>query len=254
MRATERLFQNIAADDVQERLKEVNRSFTKIAIVTPFADVWANWPDATIIDAAETLDFPDSGYDLIIHALHLHWSNDLVGQMIQCRRVMQPDGLFLATLFGGQTLSELRTTLAEAEANVTGGLSPRIAPMAEIRDLGALLQRAGWALPVADGATTTAMYRSVTHLMQDLRAMGETNAMMGRLRHATRRSLLSQAETVYQTHFGDENDHIRATFEIITLTGWAPSANQPKPLRPGSAQSRLADALGTDETALKRET
>jgi hypothetical protein len=167
---------------------------------------------------------------------------------------MQPDGLFLATLFGGQTLSELRTTLAEAEANVTGGLSPRIAPMAEIRDLGALLQRAGWALPVADGATTTAMYRSVTHLMQDLRAMGETNAMMGRLRHATRRSLLSQAETVYQTHFGDENDHIRATFEIITLTGWAPSANQPKPLRPGSAQSRLADALGTDETALKRET
>ena len=188
--------------------------------------------------------------DLVIHALCLHWANDPVGQLVQCRQALQADGLFLGVLFGGQTLHELRVCLAEAEALVTGGLSPRVLPMGEIRDLGALLQRAGFALPVADSFTKTVHYRDALHLMRDLRHMGEGNALAARLRTLTARRVFDRAAEIYREQFSEPNGDIRATFEIICLTGWAPHESQQKPLRPGSASQRLADALKTAEMPL----
>jgi hypothetical protein len=176
-----------------------------------------------------------------------------VGQLVQCRRALQPDGLFMGLMFGGQTLHELRACLAEAEAEVTGGLSPRVLPMGEIRDLGALLQRAGFALPVADSFTKTVLYRDAFHLMADLRAMGEGNALMARLRRPTRRAVLARAAALYQDRFAGADGRIPATFEIIALTGWAPHDSQQKPLRPGSATARLAEALHAAERPLPRE-
>jgi len=187
----------------------------------------------------------------VIHAMALHWANDLVGQLIQCRRALQPDGLFLAACFGGQTLIELRAALAEAEIEITGGLSPRIAPMAEIRDLGGLLQRAGFALPVADSARLTVTYRSARHLMHELRAMGENNALANRLRHPTKAAVLRRTEEIYNARHRRDDGTIAATFEMIYLTGWAPDPSQPKPLRPGSAVTRLSAALKTQENPLK---
>lgn len=241
------------ADEIQERLIEVNRAFKSIAIVTGFPEFWrARYPDATIVADDDTLALTPGAHDLILHAMALHWANDPVGQLVQCRHALKPDGLLIATLLGGQTLNELRISLAEAEAMITGGLSPRIAPMGEIRDLGALLQRAGFALPVADGATLTASYANAFHLMHDLRNMGENNALAGRPRHATRRNILTEASSIYAANFGNDAGRINATFDIITLTGWAPAETQPQPLRPGSAKTRLADALGTVETPLDK--
>ncbi len=240
-----------ALDEVQDRLKMVNRTFTSPAIVTPFPTVWApHFPAARIVGDDETLDLPVGRFDLVVHAMCLHWANDPVGQLIQCRRALKPDGLCLTILLGGQTLHELRAVLSQGESDVTGGLSPRIAPMAEIRDLGGLLQRAGLTLPVADNLTLTAKYRDMTHLMHDLRHMGETNALNGRLRHPTRRAVFVAASALYQQHYATPDGRIPASFELICLTGWSPSANQPKPLRPGSANTRLADALKVPETKL----
>lgn len=241
--------QEAMADEIQERLEEVNRSFTDVAIVTPFPDLWrARFPEAHVIPDADVLDLKEASCDLVIHALSLHWAQDVVGQLVQCRRALRPDGLFMGTTFGGQTLNELRTALAEAEVRVTGGLSPRVAPMPEIRDLGALIQRAGLALPVADAIPLTVTYASAFHLMQDLRAMGETNALTDRLRHFTRRNLLTEAAQIYAETYGDDDGRIPATFEVITLTGWSPDSSQQQPLQPGSATTRLADALGVKET------
>lgn len=244
---------DVVADEFQERLNEVNRTFTNVAIVTGFPDFWATkYPDATIINDDDTLALDENAFDLVLHTLALHWANDPVGQLVQCRRGLKPDGLFLAASFGGQTLHELRTCLAEAEIAVTGGLSPRIAPMGEIRDLGGLLQRAGFALPVADGIPLTVNYANAFHLMHDLRKMGENNALTDRIKTPTPRNVLTEAATIYADNFRAEDDNrVNATFEIITLTGWAPADSQPKPLRPGSATARLADVLGTDETPLK---
>jgi SAM-dependent methyltransferase len=240
-----------ARDEIEERLEEVNRPFTKPAIVTGWPEIWADgWVNAKIIPDDDTLALEPASHDLIIHAMALHWANDPVGQLIQCRRALRPDGLFLSVLFGGQTLHELRACLAEAEIAVTGGLSLRIAPMAEIRDLGALLQRAGFALPVADNRSVDVSYRSSQHLMRDLRAMGETNALTNRRRHLTRRSVFTELDRLYRHRFGQTDGTIRATFDLIFLAGWAPDAGQQQPLRPGSATARLADALNTDETAL----
>ncbi|MBM1220694.1 SAM-dependent methyltransferase [Ponticoccus sp. SC2-23] len=237
------------ADEIEERLKEVNRSFTETAVVTTQQGVWADRiPAARLITDDETLDVQTAAHDLVIHCLCLHWANDPVGQIAQSRLALRPDGLFLGALFGGQTLNELRICLAEAEASISGGLSPRVAPMGEIRDLGALLQRAGLALPVADSQPLTVSYENAFALMKDLRAMGESNAMEQRLRRPTARSVLVRAAELYSTNFAQPDGRIRATFEIVFLTGWAPSENQPKPLRPGSAKARLADALGTSET------
>ncbi|NNE52245.1 MAG: methyltransferase domain-containing protein [Sulfitobacter sp.] len=240
-----------AADEINDRLQMINKSFTKQAVVTGFPQVWSeNLPEARIVGDSETLDLTPGDHDLVVHALALHWANDPVGQLIQCRRALRPDGLFLAVSFGGQTLKELRACIGQAEVEVTGGLSPRIAPLGELRDVGALLQRAGFALPVADAAPFTVTYGDAWALMRDLRAMGETNALTDRLRRPTRRAVLNRAAELYAAHFPADGDRITATFELIFLTGWAPDESQPKPLRPGSAQQRLSDALGTAETKL----
>ena len=245
--------QEHAADELQERLIEVNRTFTSVAIVTGFPDFWAaRYPDATIVTDDETLDLKPGAHDLILHTMCLHWANDPVGQLVQARHALKPDGLLLCTFLGGQTLHELRASLAEAEAVVAGGLSPRIAPMGEIRDLGGLLQRAGLALPVADATPLTASYANAFHLMHDLRKMGENNALSQRIKHLTRRNILTEAACIYADNFRNAENRVDATFEFITLTGWAPADSQPKPLRPGSAETRLADALNTHETPLDR--
>jgi len=242
---------DLACDEVQDRLEGVNRTFTATGIVTPFPEIWApHFTKAVIVGDDETLDLPEARFDLVIHAMCLHWANDPVGQLIQCRRALKEDGLFLCVLLGGQTLSELRAVLSQAESTLTGGLSPRIAPMAEIRELGGLLQRAGLTLPVADSVMQNTSYRDMTHLMHDLRGMGETNALAGRLRHSTRRAVFGMASDFYRDHFATAEGRISASFELICLTGWSPSASQPKPLRPGSAQTRLAEALKTSETSL----
>ncbi len=241
--------QEEAATELSERQGLVNRAFTAQAVITPFPEIWAQrLPNARIVPDEETLDLETGAHDLVIHALCLHWSNDPVGQLIQCRRALRPDGLFLGALFGGQTLVELRAALAEAEAEVSGGLSPRVAPMAEIRDAGGLLQRAGFALPVADSVTQTVTYADPLALMRDLRAMGEANALAGRLRRFTPRRVIETAAARYRAAFAGPEGRIRATFETIYLAGWAPDVSQPQPLRPGSAQARLAEALGVDET------
>jgi SAM-dependent methyltransferase len=253
LRASAFFLHDEAIIEVHERLNEVNRTFTSPAIVTPFPGLWRNtMPNARIIADTDVLDLTIGLHDLVIHAMALHWANDPVGQLVQCRRALKPDGLFLALLFGGQTLVQLRACLAEAETSVTGGLSPRVLPMGEIRDLGGLLQRAGFALPVADSLTRAVRYRDAFHLMADLRAMGETNALHQRLRQPTKRGVFAEAARIYQTNYADREGLIPATFEIICLTGWAPDQGQQKPQRPGSATHRLADQLGTDETPLPR--
>ena len=243
------LHQEVAAE-AQQRLIGVNRTFTAPAIVTPFAEIWQDaWPAARIVADDEVLALVPGAHDLVIHALALHWANDPVGQLVQSLRALRPDGLFLGFAFGGQTLHELRACLAESEAALTGGLSPRVLPMAEIRDLGGLLHRAGFALPVADSLRHAVSYRDAWHLMADLRAMGEANALASRLRHPTRRAVLADAAARYAARFKRPDGRITATFEIICLTGWAPHASQQQPLRPGSAVQRLADALGATESA-----
>lgn len=239
------------ADEIEERLEEVNRTFTDPVVVAPRADRWAaRIPGARVVRDDDTLDLVAGAHDLVVHALCLHWANDPVGQIAQSRLALRPDGLFLGALFGGQTLTELRACLAEAEVAVSGGLAPRIAPMGEIRDLGALLQRAGLALPVADSQKITVSYDTAFALMADLRAMGETNALEQRLRRPTSRTIFARASDLYSRNFADPDGRITATFEIVFLTGWAPSGDQPRPLRPGSARTRLAEALGTSETPL----
>ncbi len=252
MRDPALFLQEDAADEVQERLAEVNRTFTAPAVITPFPQVWeGRLPGAVIIPDTEVLDLKPGAHDLVIHALALHWADDPLGQLIQSQRALQPDGLFMGVMFGGQSLHELRSVLAQAEADVTGGLSPRVVPMGEIRDLGALLQRAGFALPVADGFTRTVLYRDLLHLVRDLRAMGEVNALAVRHKAPLRRAVLARAVALYSEVFADAEGRLPVTVETLFLTGWAPSETQQKPLRPGSAAHRLADALGTAETGLE---
>ena len=247
------LLHDMAIEDIQDRLAMVNRSFTSPAIVTGHPAKWANvaGTETKVVADDEVLDLEVGAHDLVIHAMALHWADDPVGQIIQCTRALRPDGLFLAILPGGQSLTELRAALGQAEAEVTGGLSPRVAPMAEIRDLGALLQRSGLALPVADGHPFTVSYASPLHLMRELRDMGEGNALHARLRRPTRRAVLTRAAEIYTQAYATDDGRIPATFDLITLTGWAPDDSQPKPLRPGSAAQRLADALNAREVPLK---
>ena len=239
-------------NDVQERLTEINRLFSSVAIVTPRCDLWKSFQDrATFVADEDILDLEENAFDLVIHDLCLHWSNDPVGQIVQSRRALKRDGLFIGTLFGGQTLNELRSCLTQAEAEITGGLSARIAPMAEIRELGSLLQRAGLALPVADGTPFNVSHASLFELMKDLRYMGEANCTTQRLKTFSRREIFLRTAQIYSEKFNVAEGRINATFEIITLTGWAPDLGQQKPLRPGTAKNRLADALGATETKLK---
>jgi NADH dehydrogenase [ubiquinone] 1 alpha subcomplex assembly factor 5 len=197
----------------------------------------------------EFLPFRDRSFDLVISSLALHWVADLPGTLVQLRRVLKPDGLLLAAMPGGATLAELRTALIEAELAEEGGASPRVSPTVDLADAAALLQRTGFAMPVADADTITVTYPSILALMSDLRGMGETNALSARRRTMLRRTTLVRAAAIYQERFGLADGRIPATFEIFFLTGWAPDAGQPKPLKPGGARQRLAAALGSVEVS-----
>jgi SAM-dependent methyltransferase len=195
----------------------------------------------------EALPFSDGTLDLVVSGLALHAVNDLPGVLIQIRRALKPDGLFVAALLGGDTLTELRQSFAAAESEIEGGASPRVAPFADLRELGALLQRAGFALPVTDADRLTVRYDSVFGLMHDLRRMGATNALTIRRRTPLRRATLLRMAEIYAQRFADSDGRVRATFEIVWLSGWAPHPDQQQPLKPGAAKTRLAEALGTRE-------
>lgn len=201
----------------------------------------------SVVVDEEALPFREGSLDLVVSALALQFVNDLPGALVQIRRALKPDGLFLAALLGGETLTELRQAFAAAESEVEGGISPRVAPFADLRDLGTLLQRAGFALPVTDVDRLVVRYDSVFALMQDLRRMGATNALIARRRTPLRRATLMRMAEIYAGRFADADGRIRATFEIVWLSGWAPHPSQQQPLRPGAAKARLADALGTRE-------
>ncbi len=249
------------AEDMAERLAAVKRRFALAAEIASPLPVLAptgqvdrivrldriveTRPD--IVGDAEFLPFRPESLDLAVSVLALHAANDNPGALAQMRRALKPDGLFLAAFFGGDTLAELRQALTEAEAEVTGGAAPRVAPFTDVRTAGALMQRAGFALPVADQDRHTVRYASALHLMRDLRAMGLTNVLIERDRRPLRRAVLMRAVEVYGARFADADGRVRATFDIISLSGWVPHESQQKPLKPGSAAMRLADALGTVE-------
>lgn len=237
-----------AFSEIQERLIDVNRAFTRPAIVTGAPEFWQEMmPEALVVPDEDVLKLDPQAHDLVIHAMSMHWASDPVGQLIQCKRALAPDGLFLGVMFGGQTLHELRSALAEAEVAVTGGLSPRIAPMGEIRELGGLIGRAGLALPVADNLVQTVSYADPMALLRDLRGMGETNSLSSRSRKFAPRHLFPEMTRIYVDQFGTQDGRIPATFELVFLTGWAPSETQQQPLKPGTATTRLADFLNTTE-------
>jgi SAM-dependent methyltransferase len=265
------LLDRVAAD-FAERLSLVSRAFPRaLDLGTPGPQVAealrANersvFRAASILDAPpsvpslvadeEVLPFTSESFDLIASALSLQWANDLPGVLVQIRRALAPDGLFLAALVGGQSLTELRTALTSAEAELTGGASPRVAPFADIRDLGQLLQRAGFALPVTDIDPIVVRYASMFALMQDLRAMGATNALSERSRVPLGRAVLMRAAEIYAERFADVDGRVRATFEVVWLSGWAPHESQQKPLAPGSARMRLAEVLNASEGRLPRD-
>jgi len=207
----------------------------------------ASDPDPVIAADEEFLPFRPGIFDLVVSPLVLHWVNDLPGTLIQIRRVLKPDGLFLGALLGGETLTQLRQALMAAELEIEGGAGPRISPFADVRDMGSLLQRAGFALPMVDRDVLTVTYETVLDLMGDLRAMGESNVVRERRRSFSRRETLLRAAEIYGQRFTAEGGRVVASFEIVYLTAWAPHESQPQPLRPGSAQTRLADALGAEE-------
>jgi SAM-dependent methyltransferase len=259
------------AQELVERLLAVKRSFSVVADIGTSGDALramlgsqgvvsniiavdplahrlrAGEPLRSVAADEEALPFADASLDLVVSALALQAVNDLPGTLTQIRRALKPDGLFLAALLGGETLTELRQSFAEAEAEVEGGVSPRVAPFADLRDLGALLQRAGFALPVVDSDRLTVRYATPFDLMRDLRGMGWTNALVERRRIPLKRATLLRMADIYERRFSDPDGRLRASFDIVWLSGWAPHESQQQPLRPGSAKARLADALKTTE-------
>lgn len=248
------LIERVAAE-LGERLSAVLRRFEVAAdIGTPTGAVRRVLEASGKVGAVarvavdeEALPFANTSLDLAVSALAFQFVNDLPGTLIQIRRALKPDGLLLAALAGGDTLGELRQAFAEAESELEGGVSPRVAPFADVRELGALLQRAGFALPVVDTDRLIVRYDSVLALMHDLRRMAATNVLNERRRTPLRRRTLARMAEIYGQRFADLDGRLRATFEIVWLSGWAPHESQQKPLRPGSAAQRLADALGTVE-------
>lgn len=259
-----------AAEDIAERLEAIQRDFPlavnlgahhgvlsqalsrlpsvgKVISVEESAALLRQCPPPRVRADMEMLPFAGARVDLVTSALALHFANDLPGTLVQIRRALRPDGLFMAALLGGATLHELRASLMTAETEITGGAAPRVAPMADVRDFGGLLQRAGFNLPVSDTEGVQASYESPFALMDELRGMGAANALHERSGRPLRRDVLMRAGEIYAEHYPAEGGRVTATFEIITLTGWAPHESQQKPLRPGSAAARLADALGTRE-------
>lgn len=253
-----------AVEDLQERLSTVLRSFTlalDVGTPTPAAaralvqgglvdEVVRLSPTlepGSVLGDEERLPFSGERFDLAVSLLTLQGVNDLPGALIQIRRALKPDGLFIGALLGGSTLNELRQALTQAEAEREGGVSPRVAPFADLRDIGGLLQRAGFALPVTDSDVIRVRYANAFALMRDLRAMGLTNALNDRRRAPLKRGTLLRAAEIYAERFADPDGRIPATFEIVWVSGWTPHESQQKPLRPGSAKMRLADALGVKE-------
>lgn len=198
----------------------------------------------TLAADEEWLPFAAASFDLVISNLSLHWVNDLPGTLIQIKRILKPDGLFLAAMFGAGTLAELRQALMDAELAEEGGVSPRIAPFADVKDLGALLQRAGFALPVVDCDSVPVSYGDPMRLLTDLRGMGEANAVAEQRKGLTRRATLLRAVALYQDRFAGPDGRLPATFQVMTMTGWAPHPDQPKPAVPGNAPRHLSDILG----------
>jgi len=253
------------AQELSERLAAVLRSFAlavdlgtptdavaralagKVATVIRAAHDVARGEGLRVAADEEALPFADASLDLVVSALALHFVNDLPGTLIQIRRALKPDGLLLAALIGGDSLNELRAAFAEAESEIEGGVSPRVAPFADLRELGALMQRAGFALPVVDSDRVTVRYDNVFALMRDLRRMGATNVLAERRRAPLKRATLLRMAEIYAQRFADADGRLRASFEIVWLSGWAPHESQQQPLKPGSARQRLADALGTKE-------
>ncbi len=206
-----------------------------------------------VVADEEFLPFAPNSFDLVVSAMDLHWVNDLPGTLVQIQRILQPDGLLLGAMLGGATLWQLRQALTAAESEVEGGLSPRVSPFADLRDAAGLLQRAGFALPVADSETIEVEYDNALALMRDLGAMGESNLVVERRRGLARRATLLRAAEIYGERFALPSGRVAASFEVLFLHGWAPHESQPKPLRPGSAAQRLADALGTAEQKRRRK-
>jgi SAM-dependent methyltransferase len=244
------LLDRVAAD-LAERLQAVKRQFAHgVDLGTPGDQVrraLAGQIDLKSIalpdDDRDPLPLAAESVDLVVSALALHAVNDLPGVLAQIRRALKPDGLLLAAMAGGDTLTELRQAFAAAETEIEGGLSPRVAPFADLRDAGALLQRAGFALPVTDVDRVVVRYDNAFALMQDLRRMGATNVLVERRKSPSRRATLLRMAEIYSERFADPDGRIRATFDIVWLLGWAPDASQPKPLRPGSAKFSLEDAV-----------
>lgn len=254
-----------AADDLTGRLDAVQRRFALAADIgsaTPYlAERLAGTGRAArvirldglaearpdIVADADLLPLGPASVDLAVSALALQWSDDLPGVLAQVCRVLRPDGLFLAVLAGGDTLIELREALTAAEAEIAGGASPRVIPFVRLADMAGLMQRAGFALPVVDREVLTVRYASARRLMHDLRAMGATSPLVARSRRPLSRAILARAEAVYAERFADPDGRLRATFDLISASGWAPHDSQQRPLKPGTAARRLADALGTEE-------
>lgn len=257
-----------AVDDLDDRLGAVLRRFGQaLDLGTPMPDAALRLRASGRCDAvvrlassmetvpgialavgdAEALPLAPGAFDLAVSLLALQHVNDLPGALAQLRRALRPDGLFVGCLLGGRSLTELRQAFGQAESEIEGGISPRVAPFAEVREMGSLLQRAGFALPVTDVETLTVRYADPFALMRDLRAMGLTNVLTDRRRTPLRRATLMRAAAIYAERFADPDGRLRATFEILWLSGWAPHASQQVPLKPGSARTRLAEALGTTE-------
>ena len=242
------------AGELAERLSVVLRQFDRtVDIATPNDSLRRALAgkvgsiDRIEVGEGELLSLAETSLDLAVSALALQYVNDLPGVLVQIRRALKPDGLLLAALAGGDTLTELRQSFATAESEIEGGISPRVAPFADLRDLGSLLQRAGFALPVIDSERITVRYDTAFTLMHDLRRMGATNVLTERRRTPLRRKTLLRMAEIYGERFADADRRLRATFEIIWLSGWAPHESQQQPLKPGSAKARLADALGASE-------
>jgi NADH dehydrogenase [ubiquinone] 1 alpha subcomplex assembly factor 5 len=204
-------------------------------------------PCPSLVCDEDLLPFKEASLQLVVSGLALHRVNDLPGALIQIRRALAPDGLFMAALLGAGALIELRQALIEAEAEAEGGASPRVSPFGDVQQYGALLQRAGFALPVADAATLSLLYASPRDLMREIRALGGGNVLLARSRKPLSRPTLERAEQIYRERHGTPDGRVKASFEIVYLSGWAPDPSQQQPLKPGSAARRLADALGTSE-------
>jgi SAM-dependent methyltransferase len=240
------------AEDIVERLTAVKRDFAEVADIwtpgdalrKPLSDRFRSFTHLDLLDSPqEVLPFQPQALDLVVSALALQFVNDLPGVLAQIRRALRPDGLLLAAMIGGDTLSELRQCFAAAEAELEGGVSPRVAPFADLRDVGSLLQRAGLALPVTDVDRVVVRYDSAFALMADLRRMGASNILVERRRTPTRRATMLRMAEIYGERFSDPDGRIRATFDVVWVSGWAPHESQPKPLKPGSATASLEEAV-----------